>query len=588
MLALILATTLVRSLDPQSAPAAQTAQTAEIVSGKLGATLDDYLSRCAAFGFSGSVLVESNGAVVLLKGYGLAEREPRRPNTPDTLFDIGSLTKQFTATAILRLEQDGKLSTADTLSKFFKDAPPDKARIQLQHLLTHSSGLPRGIASVASGMQERAALVKAVLAAPLESKPGQAFSYSNVGYDLLGAVVEIVAGTSYEDCLREKLFGPAQMASTGFRKDGRLSSANAARGYQAPWQPDLPGSTLRGESESPWEPTLATEGWYSWGLRGAGGVLTTLADLRAWQQALDGGALLKPGAKEKLFRPFLGNYACGWYVQKTERGSAWIEHGGTTGNGFDCKFTRFPDQRLLIIALGNVLGGSLPWVNLNLGKLARGETVAWPPPLGQPAAEGPRALEGIWEAPGDARFQLALQDGQLVLEALSDKALAAILPASTPRAPGLLQRTEEIAAGLARHDFKPVHAAEDRAHPLFFFDDWWRGLEEKLGPASRIAVIGVVSDPRQGDTSLIRVDYGKGAEILRLQWSGDTLTGTLIGPPYPSRRVLQPTAENTWTDFDLVASKVLVELRAPKGDPAQAQRLELAANGKSLALARRK
>jgi hypothetical protein len=100
-------------------------------------------------------------------------------------------------------------------------------------------------------------------------------------------------------------------------------------------------------------------------------------------------------------------------------------------------------------------------------------------------------------------------------------------------------------------------------------------------------VIGVVSDPRQGDTCLIRVEFAKGAEILKLNWSGDTLSGTMIGPPYPSRRVLQPTAENAWTEFDLIASKVLVELRL-SADPKKTGRIEIAANGKSLTLTKRK
>lgn len=586
---LILAGLIGPALGPSLAPSlTRSEQASEIVKGKLGATLDDYLSRCAAFGFSGSVLIEKDGEVLLLKGYGLAEREPRRTNTPDTIFDIGSLTKQFTATAILRLEQDGKLSTSDTLSKFFKVAPSDKAKIQLHHLLTHTSGLPRGIETVGSEMQDRAAMVKAVLGAPLESKPGETFSYSNVGYDLLAAIVEIASSASYEDYIREKLFGPAQMTSTGFRKDGKLPSALAARGYKSPWQPDLPGSTIHGESEERWDPSLATEGWWSWGLRGAGGVLTTVSDLRRWQHALDGGSILNEAAKEKLFRPFQGNYAYGWYVHKTARGSAWIEHGGTTGNGFECKFNRFPEQHALLIVLGNVLGGSLTSVSLNLGKIVRGEDVAWPPPIGKLESERMRTIEGSWEAPGDARFQVSVQDEHVVLEALNQAALGWMFPEPSPRADALLKKTEVIAKSLAKDEFKTLHASEGRANPLSFFDKWWRDREEKLGQSEKLAVIGIVSDPRQGDTSLIRVEYAKGAEILKLAWNGETLEGTTIGPPYPSRRVLQPTTENAWTEFDLIASKVLVELRSPTGDPKKAGRLELAANGKSLALTKRK
>jgi hypothetical protein len=132
-----------------------------------------------------------------------------------------------------------------------------------------------------------------------------------------------------------------------------------------------------------------------------------------------------------------------------------------------------------------------------------------------------------------------------------------------------------------------LHAAADKARPLKFFDDWWKGLGTKLGKRTRVELIGTVSDPQQGDMTLVRVDYEKGSEILKLAWSEDTLSGTKIGPPYASRRVLQPTAGNAWTAFDLMASKVLVELK-PQGDPKKPMRLDLAANRKSFVLTRSK
>lgn len=143
-----------------------------VVSGPLGSKLDDYLTRCAAFGFAGTALVGKDGEVVLAKGYGLAERETGRTNAVDTIHDIGSLTKQFTAAAVLRLEQEEKLETSDALTKFFDGVPADKSKITLHHLLTHTSGLPRAISSVGSELHDRAELIRTVLAAPLESKPG--------------------------------------------------------------------------------------------------------------------------------------------------------------------------------------------------------------------------------------------------------------------------------------------------------------------------------------------------------------------------------------------------------------------------------
>jgi hypothetical protein len=317
-------------------------------------------------------------------------------------------------------------------------------------------------------------------------------------------------------------------------------------------------------------------------------VLTTVLDLRRWQQALNGESILKSAAKDKLFHPFRDGYAYGWYVLKSNRGSPQIEHGGSTDNGFDCKLTHLPEQHTLSVVLGNLGDGRVRWVDANLGRLVRGEDVAFPPPIGKLDAERVHALEGSWEASGGTLFQVSVQDEAVVLDAQSDAALGFMLPSSSSRANALLKKTREIAKGLAKNEFNSLHAAEDRANPLTFFDKWWPTLEQKRGARTKLVVLGIVSDPKQGDSSLIRIDYAQGAEILRLVWSGEALVGTTIGAPYPSRRVLQTTAPNTWTEFDLVASKVLVELRLPSGDAKKTNQLELAANGKSLILTKRK
>jgi hypothetical protein len=163
-----------------------------------------------------------------------------------------------------------------------------------------------------------------------------------------------------------------------------------------------------------------------------------------------------------------------------------------------------------------------------------------------------------------------------------------MLGRTAARSDALLKKTTEIARGLGKDDCKVLHAAEDRAYPLFYFDGWWRGFETQHGKRKRIDVIGVVNEPRQGDTSLLRVEFEKGLEILKLSWNGDTLTGVRIDPPYPSRRVLRPTKGRGWMEYDLISAKTVVELRLPPGDAAKPARLDLLANGKTLALTRAK
>ncbi len=538
-------------------------ETKPIVRGDLGARLDDYLTRSAAFGFSGSVLVKKGGEIVLSKGYGLADRSAKTPNAPDTIHDIGSLTKQFTATAILLLEQDGKLSISDTLPKFFRDVPADKREIQLHHLLTHTSGLPRGSERVASSLQDRDALVKILFELPLESKPGARHAYSNLGYGLLAVVVEKVSGRTFEEYLSERLFRPAGLSSTGFRGDGRLDAAHAAHGSRGPPEADLSGSKMTGEHENPWEPSLATACWYSWGLRGAGGVLTTILDLERWHRAIGSDSILRAAAREKLFRPFKDNYACGWYVQKTQRGARWIEHGGSTENGFECKMTMFPDEEVLLVVLGNVGGLIVPWVNLNLGKLALGETVEWPPEVHAVDEARLQALAGAYEAPGGARFAIEAHDGALVLSAENAAALSRIAPPLSDRSKDLLSKTEKIAAELRKDRFGLLHAAEWKKHPLFFFDNWWKELAKERGDLREIVVLGGVEDPALGAVStLLDLRFEHGREILKLAWSDGEITGTTIGPPYLSRVRLVATADERFVCFDLKASHAIAELSA--------------------------
>jgi CubicO group peptidase (beta-lactamase class C family) len=513
----------------------------------------EFLERCESFGFSGAVLVERDGEVLVRDAYGYADRDANASNEVTTLFDIGSLTKQFTAAAILRLEQQGALATSDKLGKFFEDTPPDKADIEIHHLLTHTSGLPRGSRSVGSGLHDRDELVKILLGLPLQAKPGERHAYSNIGYGLLGVIVELASNRPFEDYLRTELFEPAGMADTGFRRDGRLDPARAAKGH-ASLGVSLPGSAIQGETESPYEKRLATDGWYSWGLRGAGGVITTIDDLRRWGHALAGDEILTPASKTKLWTPALDNYAYGWFVLKTKRGTTWIEHGGSTGNGFDVKFSRFPDDDdLLVIALGNV-ARIVPWVNINLVKVLVGERAEWPPATVELAPPELARFEGRYDSASGARFAVRAVENGLVLSAENAAAMAALAPRGDPRpanADALVEATEAIATKLAEGDLSALHAAAPPDRPMFYLDMWWRTLQTEHGEIEACRPLGLSTAPWGGATTLLALDYERGAEILKLGWSGEHVISTMIGPPYPSLMGLRPTSPTTFAHFDL-------------------------------------
>jgi CubicO group peptidase (beta-lactamase class C family) len=317
-----------------------------VVEGPLAARLDACLDQHAHNGFSGSILVAQEGRVILSKGYGLADRSRKTPVTADTVFDICSLSKQFTAAAILKLEMQGQLQVTDPIDKFFAGVPPDKRRITLHHLLTHTAGLPN-ILGDDSPPNSREEMLREALASKLRFQPGQRWAYSNLGYSLLAAVVELRSGVSLERFLRDNVFEPAGLAETGFRLPD--------------WPPDAIAHGYRRGADlgSPLAHHMAADGPY-WNLRGNGGVLSTVGDLYRWHVALQDENVLSQAAKEKYFAPHMREdatdqrfYGYGWTMTTTNRGTKRIGHSGSDGI-FRSDFAWYPDENVLLIITSNV------------------------------------------------------------------------------------------------------------------------------------------------------------------------------------------------------------------------------------------
>ncbi len=282
--------------------------------------LNAYLQKTANKGWSGSVLVASQGKILLENGFGDADRDAKRKQTAETIFSIGSVTKQFTAAAIMKLVEAGKLSTDDALGKYFKEAPADKAGITLHQLLTHTAGFPGAIGDDYDNLNAEQ-FAKLAFQTPLNAKPGEVYDYSNVGYSLLGIIVERVSGMGYEAFLREKLWLPAGMKRTGYLAPG-FKKEELAVGYRNgerwgtaldhPWLPDGPG----------------------WHLRANGGVLSTVGDMHRWYLALRNGVVLKKELVDRMWSPLVAegpeghsHYGYGWVVQQAE-GRRIIWHNG--------------------------------------------------------------------------------------------------------------------------------------------------------------------------------------------------------------------------------------------------------------------
>lgn len=305
-----------------------------------------YLSDLEQVGFMGSVMVVRNGDVLVSKGYGFADVEKQIKNSPTTAFDIGSLTKQFTAAAILALEQDGKLSTGDSLSKYFNNIPDDKKSITVHDLLRHQSGLVSNVGKDFEKITEQEFLKK-VFSSKLLFPVGTDFSYSNVGYSLLAMIVEKVSNQTYETYLYEHLWKPAQMESTGYSRPA-FDKSRIAVGY------DRDGKRWGKPNEKEWNgaaPYLH--------LKGNGGVLSTTEDLHKWHNALVGNRILSEAAKQKMYQPRLRPhedstlyYAYGWDVSRTTRNTQQVWHNGTN-RIFYADFLRLLDDSVVVIFFSN-------------------------------------------------------------------------------------------------------------------------------------------------------------------------------------------------------------------------------------------
>ena len=324
------------------------------VSGAIGKgtieRVDTYLTANVPQGLSASISIAKNGEMLLSKGYGFADRAQRVVNAPDTVFDIGSLTKQFTAAAILRLAEQKKLTLTDSLGKYFVNVPQDKQNITLHQLLTHSAGFPEYPANDFDAVTVEQYLGH-VFSSKLEFAPGEKYSYSNVGYALLGFVIERVAGVSYEQYLSDSFFRPLKMQQTGWVLP-KWDQAKIAHGYA--FDCFDRGTSIERYQEIGVSPVLM----------GNGGINSTLVDLHRWLASLHDATILSPASVRTLFSPHIRlpdrrrtdrsdeSYAYGWMVAKFARGAKAIFHSGDNGN-FRATILLLPEDKVEIIYLSN-------------------------------------------------------------------------------------------------------------------------------------------------------------------------------------------------------------------------------------------
>jgi CubicO group peptidase (beta-lactamase class C family) len=289
-----------------------------------------------------SLAVIRNGKAVVNKGFGLANVEHNVPVTEKTVIRLGSVSKQFFTTAILKLMEDGKLSIEDPVHKFFPDAPETWKPIQLKHLMSHTSGLKReGPAYNNSVIQPDLVIIKSAYSLPLDFKTGEKYQYCNLAFFMIAEIITQVSGMPWQDYIREKLFIPAGMKNSGMT-DFYPIIPNRASGYMH--RKDV---------------LVNADAMYA--VRPSGGFLSTSTDMILWDKVLrEKNIILKKENWELLWQPFIKTsdnadskayYGFGWVIDE-RNGRKTVEHGGSNV-GFRSYFTRFINDGLSIIIMTN-------------------------------------------------------------------------------------------------------------------------------------------------------------------------------------------------------------------------------------------
>jgi len=312
----------------------------------------------------GSVLLAKGDTVILSKGYGSANLEWDIPNTPTTKFRLGSITKQFTATCVLLLEERGKWKVSDPVKKYLPDAPAAWDKITIFHLLTHTSGIPSftGFPDYADSEAKSTTpmeLVKRFRDKPLEFEPGTKWNYSNSGYVLLGYLLEKVSGQSYQEFVQQNIFTPLGMKDSGYDSNTAIIHHRAS-GYT----PSTKGGIVNAGFINMTVPFSA------------GALYSTTEDLMKWERGLFGGKLLSSASLKEMTTPFKQNYAFGLAVSSVN-GRKKIDHGGGI-EGFNTELAYWPDDQLTVVVLGNLNGNAPDQIAAQLAATIHGEKVVLP------------------------------------------------------------------------------------------------------------------------------------------------------------------------------------------------------------------
>ena len=384
--------------------------------------------------FSGSVLVAKGGKIVLHKGYGYSHEEQKIPNDEQTVFCIASITKTFSAALILKLQEQGKLSVKDSISRYMPGFANGE-KITIHHLLTHTSGIPdylkdKGFQSIDQSkpvtLEE---MINFFKNKPLDFEPGTSFRYSNSGYTMLGHIIEKVTGLSFADALANYIFKPLHMEHTSYGPpQGNYNKL--ATGYMMSYKNFKRTSPVVHASVS-----YAT-----------GAIYSTVGDLYKWHQALQQKKFLTEQSLATAYKKDKGNYGYGWFTDSLY-GRQRVSHDGNIP-GYKSNINRFPQDDVCVIALSNSNNSSVGGLIRNIVNILYHQPL--PPsfadlPVIQMSDSAKKAYEGVY------RFRKE-DTNQITVNVKDDKLLMTI--ASQPAIELLPVAKDVFKSGDARIEFK--------------------------------------------------------------------------------------------------------------------------------------
>jgi CubicO group peptidase (beta-lactamase class C family) len=501
----------------------------------LSAALEDYFQKAAGLGFSGAVLVEKDGNVLLRKGYGWADVKRRIPISADTIFDIGSGVKSFTATAIMQLEEQGKLNTSDLMSKYIKNIPPDKQEITIHHLLTHTSGLDfdyfydQATQADRAIMRDREKYINGVLGHSLAFKPGEGRTYSNTGFSLLAAIIENVSGERYEEYVREHLFRPAGMTETGYyipRNLGRIArgynDGNADFGY--PW-------------ETQWDGKRPL-----WDLIGNGGMLTTLDDVHKWLVAIKGDKIVSQKSKDKMFQVYYpkSDQGYGWNVWQTQDKPFVYRSGDAVPQAWNVEFRWYKNDDLIAVVLSNkrVRAGSIR--HYSMPRLVDIALFGKPPVLPPFAGIDPtklRRFEGTYRLESGGSFHVRLDEAAtgdakpkpvLIISGQGQEAIDLLFSAN--QLPGLTKlendvndKTKLFIEALRTNDINVLKTILPEDSSPEGALQRWNDFVKQNGVLDSFEVLGTSPLNQSGVQTFMRLNFSKAAGVYKVTWRDQKL-----------------------------------------------------------------